>query len=156
MKKRLLGWFVWISVKHLPPTPWQLSSDFQAEFEEKIIRETHYPINRNIFFCAMWQRKQSISFICKHLKEIHSGGLGANHTVEKARKDKEKEASQCLLETKLVFTQHCNATLSRRGARGYGYSDTLSSGVVVFVFVTVKGYQILVRKISLTFTRQIF
>ena len=38
-------------MKHLPPTHWQLSSGFQAEFEEKIMRrEINYPINKNISF----------------------------------------------------------------------------------------------------------
>lgn len=39
-----------MSVKHLPPAHWQLSSGFQAEFEEKTVRrDINYPTNKNIF-----------------------------------------------------------------------------------------------------------
>lgn len=48
------GFWSDLSVKRLPPTHWQLSSGFQAEFEEKIMRrEINYPINKNISFCAV-------------------------------------------------------------------------------------------------------
>lgn len=110
MKKRLLGWFVWISVKHLPPAPWQLSSDFQAEFEEKIIRETHYPINRNIFFLCNVAEKAEHQFYLQALEGNTFRWIRSQpHSRAKTRTDQEKEASQCLLETKSVHTTlQCN------------------------------------------------
>lgn len=56
MKKRLLVWFVCVSVKHLPPAHWQLSSGFQAEFEERIRRDINDPINKNISFCNVAEK----------------------------------------------------------------------------------------------------
>lgn len=57
MKKRLLVGLVCVPVKHLPPAHWQLSSGFQAEFEEKIMRrDMNYPLNKNISFCNMAEK----------------------------------------------------------------------------------------------------
>lgn len=54
----------------------------------------------------MWQRRQSISFICKHLKEIHSEGLGANHTVEEKHENMQKwNPVSVFLEIRSIFTQ---------------------------------------------------
>lgn len=45
-----------MSVKHLPPAHWQLSSGFQAEFEERIRRDINDPINKNISFCNVAEK----------------------------------------------------------------------------------------------------
>ena len=81
-------------MKHLPPTHWQLSSGFQAEFEEKIMRrEINYPINKNIsfffFFCNVTENAKH-RFIFKHFKEIYLEGLGANDTVEAKHENMQK------------------------------------------------------------------
>lgn len=57
MKKRLLVGFVCVFVKHLPPAHWRLSSGFQAEFEEKIMRrDINDPINKNTSFCNVAEK----------------------------------------------------------------------------------------------------
>lgn len=62
---------VCVSVKHLPPAHWQLSSGFQAEFQEEMIRgDINYPIKKTSI-CNV-ERRQTLGFICKHLKEMHS------------------------------------------------------------------------------------
>lgn len=60
-----------MSVKHLPLAHWQLSSGFQAEFQEETIRgDINDPVKKTPI-CNV-ERRQIVGFICKHLKEMHS------------------------------------------------------------------------------------
>lgn len=60
----------------------------------KIVRKNiNYPGNKKHLF-AIWQTRQSVGFICKHFKEIHSWIRWQPHSTEKAWKHEENESSQ--------------------------------------------------------------
>lgn len=73
-------WLVCVSVKHLPPAHWQLSSGFQAEFQEEIIRgDINYPIKKTSI-CNVAE-KANLGFYLQALEGNAFRGLGARHTV---------------------------------------------------------------------------
>lgn len=72
--------FVCVSVKHLPPAHWQLSSGFQAEFERRIKQIHIIQLIKTSLF-AVWPRRLysalSSAAFAKPLRNTFKG-LGAS------------------------------------------------------------------------------
>lgn len=78
-----------LSVRHLPPAHWQLSSGFQAEFEEEIIRgDINYPISKTCL-CNVVEEANHW-FYLQALEENTFRGLGAHHTAQKKHEKMKK------------------------------------------------------------------
>lgn len=87
-EKRPGVWFVCVSVRHLPPAHWQLSSGSQAEFEEEIRGDISYPISKTCF-CSVVEKAYHW-FYLQALEGNTFRGLGAHHAAQKKHKNMKK------------------------------------------------------------------